>query len=195
MVWVIKYEKNYLNSFFFVTKINATVIYDYEIESFISEIIELVDFDKKNKINFSLILNDIPNAYVSENNKIILTSGLLKYIQSTEALIGVIAHEIGHIKNYHLTKRKKRVKEMQLLDQVTSLAAITSSVVYANPEIFLQSTLASKSNIQNYYFAFSKNQEKEADLFSVKKLNDLNISTKGLIEFLKSLERESNKKG
>ena len=55
--------------------------------------------------------------------------------------------------------------------------------------------MASKSNIQNYYFAFSKNQEKEADLFAIQKLNDLNISTKGLIEFLKLLEKESNKKG
>ena len=34
---------------------------------------------------------------LSENNKIVFTSGLLKYIQSPEALIGVLAHEIGHI--------------------------------------------------------------------------------------------------
>ena len=119
----------------------------------------------------------------------------MKYIQSPEALIGVTAHEIGHIKNFHLIKRKKRVKDMQILDQVATLAAITSSILANSPELLLQSTIASKSNIQNYYSIYSKNQEREADLFALHRLNDLKISTKGLVEFFSYLEKEFYKKG
>ena len=140
------------------------------------------------------MLNENPNAFVINNNNIILTSGLLKYIENPEALIGVIAHEIGHIKKFHLTKRKQKVKDLQILDQISSLAAITTSILSNNPEILLQSTITSKSNIQNYYSLYSKDQEREADLFAVQKLNDLKISTKGLTKFLNSLEKESNKK-
>ena len=82
---------------------------------------------------------------------------------------------------------------MKLLDQISSLATITTSILSNNPEIFIQSTIASKSQIQNYFSSYSKNQEKEADLFTIRKLNDLKISTKGLIEFLLLLEKESNK--
>lgn len=84
---------------------------------------------------------------------------------------------------------------MQVLDHVSSLAAITTSILSNNPEILLQSTLVSKSNIQNYYSLYSKNQEREADLYAIQRLNDLEISTKGLIEFLQYLEKESFKKG
>ena len=84
---------------------------------------------------------------------------------------------------------------MQLLDQVSTLTAITSSIISNNPELLLQSTIASKSNIQNYFSAYSKDQEREADLFAVERLNKLQISTKGLVEFLRYLEKESYKKG
>ena len=112
------------------------------------------------------MLNDTPNAFVINHNIIVLTSGLLKYIQSPEALIGVITHEIGHIKNFHLTKRKKRIEDMKLLDQISSLATITTSILSNNPEIFIQSTIASKSQIQNYFSSYSKNQEREAAALS-----------------------------
>ena len=84
---------------------------------------------------------------------------------------------------------------MQILDQISSLAAITSLILSNNSEILLQSTITSKSQIQNYLSSYSKDQEREADLFTIRKLNDLKISTKGLIEFLKLLEKESNNKG
>ena len=67
-------------------------------------------------------------------------------------------------------------------------------IISNNPEFLLQSTI-SKSNIQNYFSAYSKSQEREADLFAVERLNELQISTKGLVEFLRYLEKESYKKG
>ena len=142
-----------------------------------------------------MILDDTPNAFVIENNKIILTSGLLKYINSLEALIGIIAHEIGHINNFHLSKRKQKVKDIQIIDNITNLATITSAILSKNPEIFLQSSIANKSNIQNYYSKYSKIQEREADIFAVNRLNELKISTFGLVSFLKYLEKEFYKSG
>ena len=84
---------------------------------------------------------------------------------------------------------------MQLLDQVGSLAAITASILSSDPNLLLQSTITSKTNIQNYFSSYSKNQEKEADLYAIQRLNDLKISSKGLVEFLIFLEKESYKKG
>ena len=141
------------------------------------------------------MLDDIPNAFVVNNQRMVLTTGLIKYVPNPEALIGIIAHEIGHIRKFHLTKRKQKMKSMQILDQVSTLAAITSSIISNNPEILLQTTMTSKSNILNYYSAYNQSQEREADLFAVQRLNDLNISTKGIVEFLRYLEKEFYKKG
>ena len=44
---------------------------------------------------------------------------------------------------------------MQVLKQISSLAAITTSILSNNPAIIIQSTLISKSNLQNYFFALN----------------------------------------
>ena len=110
-------------------------------------------------------------------------------------MLGVLAHEIGHIKNFHLSKRVQSVGNLQLIDQLGALATITSSVLMNKPEIMLQALLTNRINIQNYYASFSKAQEREADLFAIEILNNLKIATKELGEFLIFLEKESYKKG
>ena len=59
----------------------------------------------------------------------------------------------------------------------------------------MQSLITNQVNIRNYYSHFSKEQEREADTFAAKKLNELNISTEYLIEFLELLEKKSFEKG
>ena len=70
-----------------------------------------------------------------------------------------------------------------------------SRAILKNPEILIQTTVTSQLGIQNYYSSFSKNQEKEADLFAIDRLNLLEISSKDLREFLEFLERKSFQKG
>ena len=73
---------------FFFSKVNAVTIYDHEIENFISDLI-LITYSNNTNIKFSIILDDQPNAFINEKNTIYFTTGLLKYINSSEALIGV----------------------------------------------------------------------------------------------------------
>ena len=49
--------------------------------------------------------------------------------------------------------------------------------------------------IQNYYSAFSREQEREADIFAAQTLNKLYITPEPLKKFLKTLEKESYQKG
>ena len=157
---------------FFFSKVNAVTIYDHEIEKFISDLI-FITYSNDNSIKFSIILDDQPNAFINEKNTIYFTTGLLKYINSPEALIGVIAHEIGHIENYHFSKRKKSIKNLKLINNLGNLSAIASSIITKNPNILIQTSVANQLSIQNYYSSFSKNQEKEADLFAINRLNIL----------------------
>ena len=63
----------------FSKNIFAVQIYDYHTEKFInkinSEILKVNSYDKK--INFRIYKDDFPNAYVTEENIIYLSSGLL----------------------------------------------------------------------------------------------------------------------
>tara|TARA_Y100000590_G_C15616870_1_gene976086 strand:- start:71 stop:1036 length:966 start_codon:yes stop_codon:yes gene_type:complete len=82
-----------------------------------------------------------------------------------------------------------------MMDQLSTFIAITTSILAKRPELLIETKIASQLNIQNYYSSFSKEQEREADLFAIEKLNDLKISTNGLENFLNYLKREYYQKG
>ena len=78
----------------FSKSIFAIQIYDYHTEKFINkintEIISVNSYDKK--INFKIYKDDFPNAYVTEDNIIYLSTGLITYSPNYISLLGVLAH-------------------------------------------------------------------------------------------------------
>jgi len=147
------------------------------------------------KIKFSIILDENPNAYINEKRILFITTGLLKYTPTYEALIGVLAHEVGHLQNYHITKRIKSINNLRSINQLSTLSVIAASILTNNSDFLAQSMITNQVGIQNYYSAFSREQERDADIFAAQTLNQLHISPKPLMKFLKILENESFQKG
>ena len=147
------------------------------------------------KIKFSITLDENPNAYINEKKILFITTGLLKYTPTYEALIGVLAHEVGHLENYHITKRIKSINNLRSINQLSTLSVIAASILANNSDFLAQSMITNQMGIQNYYSAFSREQEREADIFAAQTLNQLHVSPKPLKKFLKMLEKESFQKG
>ena len=59
----------------------------------------------------------------------------------------------------------------------------------------MKSLITNQININNYFQAFSREQEREADFYAIKTLNKLNLSPIPLIKFLNILEEDFIKKG
>ena len=97
---------------FFSKTLFSAQIYDYQTEKFInnikSYIVSVNSYDKN--IDFKIIKDNFPNAFVTEENTIYLSSGLLVYSPDYVSLLGVLAHEIGHLEKYHISKRKKELE-------------------------------------------------------------------------------------
>ena len=72
---------------------------------------------------------------------------------------------------------------------------MAGSLISNNSEYLIQSLVANKIGIENYYQSFSRDQEREADYYSIETLNKLNISSKPLVNFLNFLEKKSIQKG
>ena len=150
------------------------------------------EINHTNKIvKFSITLEENPNAFINEKKNLFITTGLLKYIPSYEALIGVLAHEVGHLENYHITKRIKSIKNLKSYNQLGTLSVIAASILTNNSDYLLQSMITNQMGIQNYYSSFSKEQEREADIYAVQILNKLQLSPDPLKKFLEDLEKKS----
>ena len=88
----------------------------------------------------------------------------------------ILAHEVGHLENYHITKRIDSIKNLKSIHQLSTLSVIASTILANNSDFLLQSMIANQVGIQNYYSAFSRDQEREADIYAIKTLNKLNLS-------------------
>jgi len=116
-------------------------------------------------------------------------------VPSYEAIVGVLAHEIGHLANFHISKRFKSLKKLQNLNQLTSLSIIAGSLIANNNYYLMQSLVSNQMGIHNYYQSFSRDQEREADFYAISTLDKLKLSNVPLINFLNLLEKKSKQKG
>ena len=176
----------------FSKNIFAVQIYDYHTENFINKInSEILNVNSyKKKINFKIYKDDFPNAYVTEDNIIYLSSGLLSYSPNYVALLGVLAHEIGHLENYHISKRKTELKNLTNISTYSNLAAVFGSMIIQEPDI-LNTIVANQTTVNNLFINFSQEQEIEADFYAIETINKLKLPTDPVKEFLLILENKT----
>ncbi len=174
----------------------SSQILDYETEVFISDLINEIKISNniEKKLNFKIISDENINAFVDQNNIIYITSGLIENCNDYVALVSVISHEIGHIDNNHIKERIYRNSKLNNINTFSSLSIIASSMLFNNPEI-IKSLAISSGALSEHNIVFSKEQEKEADYYSLESLKRLNLYSNSIIELLLTIEIKSNQKG
>ena len=176
----------------FSRNISALQIYDYHTEELIkkinSEIISVNSYDKK--INFRIYKDNFPNAYVTEDNIIYLSTGLLTHSPNYVSLLGVLAHEIGHIENYHVSKRKYEIKNLKNISSYGNLAAVVGSMIIQDPSL-LNAIVVNQTAVNNLFINFSQDQEVEADIYAIETINKLKLPTNPVKELLLILENKT----
>ncbi len=113
------------------------------------------------------------NAYALPGNMIVLNRGIILECDTPEELIGVIAHELGHLKMKHHTDQLITTLSIELL--LAGSGSTTGEVT--------------KILTQN---AFSRDMESEADDFAIKKMKELNISPNYLAKLFKKMYIKSD---
>ena len=130
----------------------SSQIYDYQTEKLLenisSKILSVNSYNKK--INFKVINDPFPNAFVNQNNTLFLSSGLLIHSPDYVALLAVIAHEIGHIEKYHVSKRIIEIDDLKNYNSLSNLAAIAGSMIIQQPEL-MNAVLFNQTAINNIW--------------------------------------------
>ena len=191
-----------LNFFIFLFLINiannvlSSEIIDYETESYIKkinqEILSVNNYEKE--INFKIIIDRSPNAFINQDNILFISSGLIIDAPDYVAFLGVLAHEIGHLEKYHISKRKESIQNLKSINTLGNLSIIAGSLISNNPEM-MSALAVNQVGINNFYLGFSKDQEREADYYAIETLNKLSLSSNSIIKLLQILERNAINKG
>ena len=115
------------------------------------------------------------NAFAAPGERVIVTRGLLNFVDSPEELAGVVAHEIGHGLERH--------PEAALVRALGLTAAF--SFLFGGSEF--GSSLGSAGSVL-VQMRFSREAEREADTHAIRMLNALGTDTRPFAGFFRRLQ-------
>ena len=131
-----------------------------------------------------LILQDSSlNAFVLDSRHIFLHSGLILKLKSAEELQAVIAHEIAHIANGHITRR---IANKNAATSAAALGALLSVALAAAGEGKAAAGLAigTGSSAKRRFFAHTRAEEASADQSGIRYMVSAGVDPSAMLEVL-----------
>ncbi len=176
---------------------SLSVLRDSEIETILrvwaDPLLESAGLDP-DAVRIRLVNDARLNAFVAGGQNIFLNSGLLMATEDPLQVIGVVAHEIGHISGGHLARSEEASRQAQtiaLLHTVLGIgAAAVGAVAGSRSSGEAVGALISGGGAAGlrHFLAFSRTQETAADQAALRLLEANQISAKGLLKFLQKFE-------
>lgn len=118
------------------------------------------------------------NAFALPGNNLVILSGLIDFCESPEEMAGVLAHELGHIKERHVLKS---------LTKQLGISVLTHLIFNKNTDLINELTRKIIGT------GFSREFEEKADQFAVKKMVESKIQPKHLSDFLLRMQLRFSK--
>lgn len=128
------------------------------------------------------------NAFVTRGQRIFITTGLLMRSENPGQVMGVIAHEIGHITGGHLARLEGAISDARDQALIGSIISIAIAVLSQQPEAGVAGTAKSQDVAVRNLYKFTRVQERSADQVAVDLLERTGVSAQGLLEFFEILQ-------
>ena len=128
------------------------------------------------------------NAFVVDGRNMFIHSETLKQSKTPNQLIGVIAHETGHIAGGHLSRLRRTIAKAQsasLMLQILGIAAIVAGAATggaAGGSAGAAVMSGGQSVTQRAVLAYQRAEESAADQAAVRYLNATKQSSRGMLE-------------
>lgn len=173
---------------------NMPIIRDTEIEQLLRDytqpILRTAGLANQN-IKVVIINNRAFNAFVMDGKRIFVNTGALMESETPNQIIGVLAHETGHIAGGHLSRLRDELANAQTMAIIGLLLGIGAMVAGGGGSGAGQAGAAAIAGSQHAalrtVLSYQRNQEEQADRAAVKFLNATGQSAKGMHDTFKRM--------
>ena len=144
-----------------------------------------------------IINNPRINAFVAGGQRIFVNTGLLMDADTPNEVIGVLAHETGHIAGGHLARMGVEIESAsytQIIGMLIGLAAIAGGALAGSNEAAQagQGIMAGSQGLaQRNFLTYARGMEASADQAALRYLTATQQSARGMITLFEKLARES----
>ena len=154
---------------------------------------------EKQNIQVTIINQPVFNAFVADGRRIFVNHGALLQSETPNQIIGVLAHETGHLAGGHLARLREQLAQAQtqmIIAMLLGVGAIAAGAKSNSGNSGLTNVGAAalagpQSMIIHSLLSYQRQQEESADRAGVKFLTATGQSAKGMYETFERLSNET----
>lgn len=133
---------------------------------------------------FNLIQDDSLNAFAVPGGYIYLHTGVLEQAGNISELMGVLSHEVAHVRRRHIADSRKKEGPAQLAVLIAGLGAVMAG---ADPSALM---VASGVNVA-LQLKYSREHEADADRQGISYMISTGYDPHGMVEFFQRIQAAS----
>ena len=134
------------------------------------------------------------NSFVAGGQNLFMNSGTILRSETPNQLIGIIAHETGHIAGGHLARTDEALRNATIQSIIAMVAGVAATVAARNSEgaggVGTAAVLGGQGVAQRSFLQFSITQEASADQAALTFLDRTQQSARGLLQFFEILQQQ-----
>ena len=137
------------------------------------------------------------NAFVAGGQRIFINTGLLRQARTPGEVIGVLAHETGHIAGAHLVRmgiEARRLSTLAIINQILAAGAVIGGAAAgsdAGMKAGQAMMMGGSSMLRRHFLSYARTQEAAADQAAARYLERAGISGRGMLKLFDRLALKS----
>jgi predicted Zn-dependent protease len=140
-------------------------------------------------VKMYLVQDPTLNAFAAEGQNIFVNTGLLQQLHTPNEVIGVLAHETGHIAGGHLVRDTAAISKA-MIPMLVGVAAGVAAMIAGSGEAGMALMGLGMTSAQAQFMQFSRVQEATADQMGQKFLRATHQSGQGMLDVFERLADE-----
>lgn len=170
-----------------------TVIRDAESEDIIAgyaaPILEAAGF-APDQVTIRLINDDRLNAFAAPGLRMFFFTGLVIRAETANQVIGVIAHEAGHLAGGHINRRFQTARDLTTQGILATVLGGLTAVATGRPDLGFAVAMGGMDATARSFLAYSRSEEQAADQAAVQYLDATGQPSRGLRDFFEVLAQQ-----
>ena len=135
-------------------------------------------------VDLILVNDDSINAFVAGGMKIFIYTGLLRRVESPDEVIGVLAHEIGHIAGGHIARLGSELEQASTQALLATILGVAAAVAAGRGDVGAAVAVGGQSSATRMLLAHTRVQESAADQAAFRYLDATDRTAEGLVDLL-----------
>ncbi len=170
----------------------GNIIRDSEIEAILLEIMhpifKVAGLDPK-QLNLYIVASSEINAAASIDYSIFINTSLITRAKNLDEVVGVLAHETGHLSLGHVARFQDSIQRSSLIAMASAALGIAAAIA-GSPDAAMGAMMAGQQIAMGSLMHYSQGQEASADQAAVRFLDKLGWTAKGLESFMAYLAKQ-----